>query len=328
MNENRSVVHFSLGDVMSPTTLALAPIEHLQAVEPTPSLLGAFLAGRNPRTLRAYRSDLEDFTRWLGAVDVDTAARTLLARGAGTANALVLSYRANLSDRQLAAATINRRLAALRSLVQLARTIGLVPWTLAVPGLKTEAYRDTAGPGVKGVRRLLHAAGTRADAKGTRDTAILRLLFDLGLRRAEVVALDVSDVDLASGTVMVLGKGRTDKDRLSLPEPTATALRAWLVIRGSGPGPLFRNVDRARKGERLTGTSIHRIVRALGAAEGLTVRPHGLRHAAITAALDLTGDLRAVQRFSRHRDVRTLTIYDDNRHDLGGDVARRVAAQA
>ncbi len=313
---------------MSPTTLALAVVEPVQAVEPTPDLLRTFLAGRNPRTMRAYRSDLEDFTRWLGASDVGGAARHLLARGAGTANALVLSYRANLSDRQLAAATINRRLAALRSLVQLARTIGLVPWTLAVPGLKTTAYRDTAGPGVKGVRRLLRAAGTRADAKGTRDTAILRLLFDLGLRRAEVAALDVADVDLASGTILVLGKGRTAKDRLSLPEPTAATLRAWLTCRGLEPGPLFRNMDRARKGERLTGTSIHRIVRALGATVGLTVRPHGLRHAAITAALDLTGDLRAVQRFSRHKDVRVLTRYDDNRQDLGGDVARRVAAQA
>jgi integrase/recombinase XerC len=70
------------------------------------------------------------------------------------------------------------------------------------------------------------------------------------------------------------------------------------------------------------------MVRALGIGVGLSVRPHGLRHAAITAALDLTGDLRAVQRFSRHKDVRTLTVYDDNRQDLGGDVARRVAAQA
>jgi hypothetical protein len=48
----------------------------------------------------------------------------------------------------------------------------------------------------------------------------------------------------------------------------------------------------------------------------------------MTAALYLTGDLRAVQRFRCQKDVRTLTIYDDNRQDLGGDVARRVAAQA
>ncbi len=106
------------------------------------------------------------------------------------------------------------------------------------------------------------------------------------------------------------------------------ALRAWLVLRGTEPGPLFGNVDRARKGRRLTTTSVYRMVRALGVKVGLVVRPHGLRHAAITAALDLTGDLRAVRRFSRHKDVRVLTVYDDNRADLGGEVARRVAAQA
>ena len=68
------------------------------------------------------------------------------------------------------------------------------------------------------------------------------------------------------------------------------------------------------------------MVKALGAELGLTVRPHGLRHTAITAALDLTGDLRAVQRFSRHRDVRVLTRYDDNRTDLGGKIAAAVAS--
>ena len=59
---------------------------------------------------------------------------------------------------------------------------------------------------------------------------------------------------------------------------------------------------------------------------GLKVWPHGLRHAAITEALDLTGgDVRKVQRFSRHRDLQTLTIYDDARIDMGGEVAKLVA---
>jgi integrase/recombinase XerC len=77
----------------------------------------------------------------------------------------------------------------------------------------------------------------------------------------------------------------------------------------------------------MTRRSRHRIVRALGAHVGLgVVRPHGLRHAAITEALELTrGDVRAVQQFSRHRDLRTLMIYDDNRQDLAGEVARRLA---
>jgi integrase len=65
----------------------------------------------------------------------------------------------------------------------------------------------------------------------------------------------------------------------------------------------------------------------LASKAGLSrVSPHGLRHAAITEALDLTGgDVRAVQRFSRHRDVRVLNIYDDCREDLAGQVARLVA---
>ncbi len=80
-------------------------------------------------------------------------------------------------------------------------------------------------------------------------------------------------------------------------------------------------------GQCLTARSLHRIVRDLGVAAGLKdVWPHGLRYATITTALDRTGrDIRAVQRFSRHRDVRVLAVYDDNREDLGGRVARLVA---
>jgi integrase/recombinase XerC len=71
------------------------------------------------------------------------------------------------------------------------------------------------------------------------------------------------------------------------------------------------------------------LVADLGRRVGLKARPHGLRHASITDALDLTrGDVRAVQRFSRHADLRTLTMYDDARHDLGGDVAKLVSNAA
>src|SRR5262249_58068958 len=102
---------------------------------------------------------------------------------------------------------------------------------------------------------------------------------------------DVQDLALQAGTVDVLGKGRTQKVRLTLPGPTREALAAWLAVRGSQPGPLFTSYDRAGKGSgRLTGSAVYTIVRRLGAQAGLgQVRPHGLRHAAITAALDLTG---------------------------------------
>jgi integrase/recombinase XerC len=64
----------------------------------------------------------------------------------------------------------------------------------------------------------------------------------------------------------------------------------------------------------------------LGDEAGATVRPHGLRHLAITRALDaFNGDVRKVAQFSRHKDIRVLTAYDDNRRDAGGEVAAAVA---
>ena len=83
------------------------------------------------------------------------------------------------------------------------------------------------------------------------------------------------------------------------------------------------------KGERLTGAGLYHLVQTLGRRAGLTVRPHGLRHAAIPEALEKTGgNVRAVQRFSRHRDLRTLTTYDDNCTDLAGEVAALMAGAA
>ncbi len=296
---------------------------------PRSELVEAFLAGRNEHTLGAYRQDLEDFRAFVGAFDLDAAARTLLSLPHGEANGLVLAYRAELVDRGLAAATINRRLAALRSLVKLGRTLGLVSWALEVPSLEARAYRDTRGPGRDGYLRLLAALKDRQDAKGTRDRAILRLLYDLALRRAEVCRLDVEDVDLERGAVAVLGKKRTGKEPLTLPAPTAAALETWLEERGPEPGPLFVNLSRAHEPGRITPQSLTRLVKRLGREAGLKVTPHGLRHAAITDALDLSnGNLRAVQRFSRHRDPRVLCVYDDNREDLGGQVAALVAEAA
>src|SRR5262249_30401577 len=161
--------------------------------------------------------DLEDLAAFLGVTDVEALPAVLLAGGQGAANERALAYRAHLVARGLAPATVNRRLAALRSLVKLARTLGLVPWALDVDGVRAEPYRDTRGPGRAGFARLLAVLVSRVDAKGLRDRALLRLLFDLGLRRGEAVGLDVADLDLEAGTADVLGKGRTQKARLTLP---------------------------------------------------------------------------------------------------------------
>jgi integrase/recombinase XerC len=307
-----------------------APVPALGDVD----VLAAFLAGRNPRTLLAYDRDLRDFGRFLGQAEARSGVELLLSLPHGQANAAALAYRAHLVDRGLRAATIARRLAALRSVVKLARTVGRVSWTLDVDSPKAEPYRDTAGPGDAGWRAML-AAAKRAAASGrpkpVRDLAIIRLLHDLRLRRGELVALDLADVALEPASVAVVGKGRTQSERLTLPDPTRDALAEWIGRRGEEPGPLFVRLDRAASGpDRLTDTAVFLIVRDLGRKAGLArpTRPHALRHEAITRALDKTnGDVRTVQQFSRHADPRTLLLYDDRRRDLAGDVARLVAEE-
>ncbi len=293
-------------------------------------LIEAFLAGRNKRTQTAYSRDLEDFRAHAAQETVSDLAGWLLSLPHGEANGAVLDYRASMVDRGLGSATINRRLASVRSMVKLANVLGMVPWKLEVANVKGQSYRDTRGPGKAGFNGVLTLMEGRRDAKGLRDLAAVRLLHDLGLRRGEVVSLDLEHVDLDLGTVSVLGKGRTEREAITLPDQTQAALAEWLQARGEWPGPLFTSFDNAGKGDgRLTGAGLYAVVRRLGDLAGIKLRPHGLRHLAITSALDLTeGNTRAVQRFSRHRDIRTLQIYDDNRTDLGGEVAKMVAAGA
>jgi len=144
-------------------------------------LVRAFLSGRSERTLKAYSQDLEVFRSFLGLETVDDAAKVLLSSDQGRANALVLSFKTDMVERGLAPSTVNRRLAALRSLVKLGRVLGMVPWSLEVSNEKTRAYRDTGGPGLEGVRLLLEKLDHRVDAKAKRDRAAVRLLFDLAL---------------------------------------------------------------------------------------------------------------------------------------------------
>lgn len=176
---------------------------------------------------------------------------------------------------------------------------------------------------------MLTAAKQKVDTpKGKRDLALIRLMHDLGLRRGEVVTLDLADVDPEAGTVAILGKGKSEKINLTLNPPTAAALDDWIAARGDWPGPLFVRLDRAAgpgHPGRLDAGNVARISHGLGRLAGVArgTNPHGLRHQGITRALDLAqGDVRRVRRFSRHAKMETLLKYDDNRKDEAGAIAR------
>lgn len=293
-------------------------------------LVELFLSGRKATTLRAYRTDLLDFAGFLQVPSLEDAAKMFLSRSGGEANAMVLEYLNQMQQRQLEPATINRRISALRSLVRLASILGLITWRIEIPGLRNRIYRDTRGPGKEAVAKMLQTLETMKaenEPKAYRDIAIIHLLFDRVLRRGEVARMDLRDADIVHGRVRIIGKGNTQGEWLSIPEPTKDALINWLVFRGTAPGPLFHNLDGGHEKGRLSDNSIYRMIRDIGRrALGRPVRPHGLRHSGITHALDKTnGNVRAVAKFARHARVDTTMLYDDNRQDLGGEVAKIVA---
>jgi len=302
-------------------------------------LLEAFASTKSPCTWRAYEGDLRDFSRYLfpgerasprAAVDV------LTGHGPGQANLLAIGYRKAMEARGLSAATVARRLAALRSVVELAATLGRITWSLRVPSPRIEPFRDVRGPGRDGWRLLVGLGSAECKSiiatKGCRDLAIIRLLHDLLMRRAEVVSLDLEHVEIEHGVptaVWILGKGRSDRERLELAPPTAIALAGWIGLRGTAAGPLFQPMDGTGRypSARLTGRSVARIVAAMGRRAGLDrhVAPHGLRHEGITRAIEMGQPLLDVQLAARHRDPRTTQRYIDRVKNPQGRISRLIS---
>ncbi len=298
-------------------------------------LRDAFLAGRNENTRRAYAQTAGDFAGFLSrragrTVEEPEAVRELLSHGSGAANLLALDYRADLMERGLSSGTVALRLSNLRALVKLARTTGVVEWTLEVASVKVRRWRDTEGPGLDVVRLL--AAHVRAGAdtvRAARDRALLALLYGQGLRRAEAVGLDVAHVDLAGGRLAVLGKGHTEREWVRLSPAVGEALAAWLAVRpGTPEGALLLgwSASTGQVGGRLSGRGVARLTARWGQdAAGVKVRPHGLRHTAATALLDAGTAHAEVAGFMRHADLTTLQRYDDNRKRRGNAAAARLA---
>lgn len=322
---------------------------------PGERLFRHWLEGRNPATIAGYRNDLTDFGMFMRRPDgsplVQAVARRtpdesahaaqvavsafLLfgnARGAGAANALVLSYRTHMVGARVAPRTINRRMSAIRSMLKVARMIGLVAWSIEVEGTSVVAIRDTLGPGKEVVHAMMAALvhGVKSgDRDSIRNLAILCLLYDLGLRREEVASLDIEHWEPKRRRLWVIGKKRAEREPMDdVPVATARVINEWIELRGPEPGPLFVSFSARYYGKRLSGWGIWNAIANVGAGLGLDARPHGIRHTAITEVLEKShGDVRAAQRFSRHKSLAMLQVYDDNRQNLGAELAAQIAAE-
>jgi len=309
LNSNTSLSNIT---TQQPTWLA----EHIEDDD----LIRDLLADkRSHNTRRAYEKDLGYFFQFLtGNKPTPQVVGQFLNLNRSDAIKVVLRYRAKLIETGLREATINRRLAAIKSLAAYARKLDKCGFTLEeIKSEKVTPYRDTTGVSVDEYRKML-AVPNRTTVKGKRDYALLHLLWSNALRRSETL-VKVGDFDINAKTLSIVGKGRgTQVEKIELPPITVDAIADWLLCRGtvSNTDPLFISLSPAYYGQPLTADGVYRIVGAIASAAGITktFSPHRIRHSTISALLDATnGDVRRVQKLSRHAKADTLLIYDDNR---------------
>lgn len=277
---------------------------------------------RSPHTRRVYRRDIENFL-----ADLGTELGKFLSLDRHGAYALVSRYKGDLITKGLKSATINRRLAAIKSLVCFAYNCGHCEFMLeAVKGEKLSAYRDTTGVDPETFKRVLGGID-RETLKGIRDYALLILLWSNALRRSEVSKASIADFDPVTKTLRIFGKGRgNNAETVSLGSGTVMAIEAWLEARGevTTDKALFVSVNPGYRDGRLCTQAIYNIVKERCQAAGISkvMSPHRVRHSSITAALEATnGDVRRVQKLSRHSSLNTLLIYDDNRKNHQKEVS-------
>lgn len=293
-------------------------------------LIETFLSSQGLATREAYKRDLECFNEFLFQKFQLQSVVELIQLNGGEINFLALQYRDDLCARKLSPATINRRLGALRSLFKLARLLGFTMAKIEISNIRSQSYRDTRGPGLPAFKRMMSAASRQSSVKAARDRAILRLLFDLALRASELVELDIEHLEFEHKRISIKGKGRTEREYLTLSQTTVDAVSDWIQIRGDHPGPLFFNLIRdQRKRKRLTRVGLYELIRSLGEEVNIKTRPHGIRHLSISEACEVAQNngynLEEVLDHSRHKSVATLMIYRDRKRDTQGAISTLVA---
>ena len=269
------------------------------------AFLGALRARQySPATVSTYATDLAHLLELVG--DVDPAGLDVHD---------IRRALASLRARGRQPKTLARTLSAWRGFYQHLARQGLVG---ANPCLGLRPPR--------GERRLPNALsvdemaklleGPANDAWSARDQAMFELMYSSGLRRAELIGLDLDSVDPAAAEVTLLGKGR--KTRIVPVGPRAlAALRVWLEWRGT----LVKAVANAAaatpalflgaRGGRIGATAVRLALKRLAARHGVTahVHPHALRHSFASHVLQSSGDLRAVQEMLGHASLSTTQVY-------------------
>jgi site-specific recombinase XerD len=255
------------------------------------------------RTRRSYEVDLGQFAEWAQERDLEPGE---------VRHRDVRRYGAGLSAGGAAAATVARKLAAVRGLFDfLVRTerVGQNPADLvSSPKREQKLPRVLSG---EQVRSLLERIPARTPLE-LRDRAIFELAYSCGLRCEEIVNLDRGSYDFETEQLRVLGKGSKER-LLPVGEPAQRALRRYLERgrQGLAADPREAALFLSKSGRRLSNSDVTRRL-ALWVRESalaIGVSPHALRHSFATHLLEGGADLRTIQELLGHASISTTQVY-------------------
>ncbi len=255
----------------------------------------------SPHTVSNYARDLKAIATSAEERGID-GWQSLV--GADVRAIIAEHHRGGIAGRSLA-----RRLSALRGLYNYLMSLGKADVNPAVdvmPPKDRAALPATLDPDE--VSRLLDRNLT--DPMVCRDLAMFELMYSSGLRLAELVNIDLVDLDLGVGQVRVAGKGGKVRD-LPVGEPAVQAINKWLGFRRMLPGADGSAVFLSSRGKRIAPRTVQMRLKKLAESQGLDrdCYPHMLRHSFASHLLESSGDLRAVQELLGHADISTTQIY-------------------
>jgi integrase/recombinase XerC len=255
----------------------------------------------SPHTVSAYRRDLNALLGFCARERVDAWA--------DLDSYVVRRFAAESHRRGLNARSVARRLSAVRTFLSYLVEIGTVRANQAVHVQAPKPSRRL--PKTLDADQVASLLAISGEAPLTlRDRAILELFYSSGLRLAELVGLDLTDVDVADRTVRVTGKG--GKTRIvPVGRHALRALGDWLNARAELAAPGEQALFLGQRGERLGKRSVQTRLNHWAKRQGAPTRvhPHMLRHSFATHLLESSGDLRAVQEMLGHASVSTTQVY-------------------
>lgn len=225
------------------------------------------------------------------------------------------AIRTALAERY-AFSTANRMLSALRGVLRAAWRLELMTADEYGRATAIEPVRGERIPAGRAVAAgelsaLLNVCGQ--DAAGIRDAAVIAVLYAGGLRRAELVGLDMADYEQSDGGgVLTVRRGKGNKQRtVPMAGGAVLALGDWLAVRGDDPGPLFTGLGNRNRGGRLTTQAVYSMLRERTRAAGVpALSPHDMRRTFVSDLLDAGADIATVQRLAGHSSVETTARYD------------------